>query len=133
MSYISGALKRLVTERAKERCEYCRQPQGLSLFSFEMEHIISRKHDGPTTVENLALACSQCNGYKGSDLGSIDPETGVLTPFYHPRLQVWLEHVRLERGEILLLTAEGRVTVKILRLNLPERVEERLFWAGIDE
>ncbi len=132
MSYVSGALKRLVTERADERCEYCRQPQGLSLFSFEMEHIIARKHDGSTTAENLALACPQCNGYKGSDLGSIDPETGVLTPFYHPRLQMWSEHFQLAQGEILPLTAEGRVTVKILRFNLPERVEERLFWAEID-
>lgn len=129
MSYISGSLKRLVIERADERCEYCRQPQGFSLFRFEMEHIIARKHDGSTTAENLALACPLCNGHKGSDLGSIDPETGILTPFYHPRLQAWSAHFRFQQGEILPLTAEGRVTVKILRFNLPERVEERLLWA----
>lgn len=133
MSYISERLKRLVIERADERCEYCRQPQSLSLFSFEMEHIIAKKHDGSTTAENLALACPHCNGFKGSDLGSIDPETGVLTPFYHPRLQHWLEHFRFEQGEIIPVTAEGRVTVKVLRFNLPERIEERSLWVPYEQ
>jgi hypothetical protein len=32
MSYVSVALRRLVTERAKEQCEYCLFPQSLSLF-----------------------------------------------------------------------------------------------------
>ncbi len=48
-------------------------------------------------------------------------------------MQVWSEHFRLEQGEILPLTAEGRVTVKILRFNLPERVEERLLWAMLGQ
>jgi hypothetical protein len=39
MSYVSAALRRLVTERARERCEYCLFPQTASLFAFEMEHI----------------------------------------------------------------------------------------------
>ncbi len=33
---------------------------------------------------NLALACPYCNRYKGTDLGSLDPETGQLTPFFNP-------------------------------------------------
>lgn len=126
--YISDSLRRLVTERAEDRCEYCRQPQALSLFNFEMEHIIARKHDGLTTAENLALACPHCNGFKGSDLGSMDSQTGVLTPFYNPRLQVWLEHFKFDSYEIIPLTPEGRVTTKILRMNLPERWEERSLW-----
>jgi hypothetical protein len=43
MSYISGTLRRLVTQRATEQCEYCRFPQMASLFAFEMEHIIAEK------------------------------------------------------------------------------------------
>lgn len=128
MSYVSSSLRQLVTERAEERCEYCQQPQALSLFCFEMEHIIASKHDGPTTAENLALACPHCNGFKGSDLGSIDPRTGVLTPFYNPRLQVWSNHFKFDSCEIIPLTAEGRVTTKILRMNHPERLEERSLW-----
>jgi HNH endonuclease len=84
MSYISVVLRRLVTERAGEQCEYCLFPQTASLFAFEMEHIIAEKHDGTTDAENLALACPCCNRFKGSDLGSIDRETQQLTPFFHP-------------------------------------------------
>ena len=43
-----------------------------------MEHIIAEKHDGITESGNLALSCPCCNRFKGTDLGSIDPETGQL-------------------------------------------------------
>jgi HNH endonuclease len=125
MSYISAALRRLVTQRAREQCEYCRFPQTASLFAFEMEHIISEKHDGVTDAENLALSCPCCNRFKGTDLGSIDPETKQLTPFFNPRLQQWSDHFRLNGGTIAPLTPEGRVTAKILQFNLPERILER--------
>jgi hypothetical protein len=125
MSYVSAALRRLVTERAREQCEYCLFPQTASLFAFEMEHIIAEKHDGTTDSENLALSCPCCNRFKGSDLGSIDPQTQQLTAFFHPRLQQWLDHFRLEGGSIVPLTPEGRVTAKILQFNLAERILER--------
>jgi hypothetical protein len=43
MSYISVALRRLVTERARGQCEYCLFPQTASLFAFEMERILERE------------------------------------------------------------------------------------------
>ncbi len=125
MSYVSVPLRRLVTQRAEEQCEYCRYPQAASFFTFEIEHIIAEKHDGITEAENLALACPCCNRFKGTDLGSIDPETKQLTPFFNPRMQQWSVHFRLEGGIILPLTPEGRVTAKILQFNLQERVIER--------
>jgi HNH endonuclease len=125
MSYVSAALRRLVIERAREQCEYCRFPQTASLFAFEMEHIIAEKHDGITESQNLALSCPCCNRFKGSDLGSIDPTTQQLPPFFHPRHQRWSEHFQLSGGIIVPLTPEGRVTAKILQFNLPERVLER--------
>ena len=87
MSYVRATLRRVVTQRAGDECEYCRFPQTASLFTFEMEHIIAEKHDGITVVENLALSCPCCNRFKGTDLGSIDPETRQLTPFFNPRVQ----------------------------------------------
>ncbi len=125
MSYVSAALRRLVIERAGDQCEYCRFPQAVALFAFEMEHIIAEKHDGITEADNLALSCPCCNRFKGSDLGSIDPETQQLTPFFHPRLQQWSDHFRREGGTIIPLTPEGRVTAKILQFNLSERILER--------
>jgi glutaredoxin len=125
MSYISPALRQLVTERANGRCEYCHFPQEAALLAFEMEHIIAEKHGGASEAQNLALACPYCNRAKGTDLGSVDPQTGSLTPFYNPRTQDWQAHFQLEGAEIIPLTAEGRVTVVILQLNDPARIAER--------
>ncbi|MEA5620541.1 HNH endonuclease signature motif containing protein [Cronbergia sp. UHCC 0137] len=125
MSYVSATLRRLVTQRAGNKCEYCQFPQMASLFAFEMEHIIAEKHDGITEAGNLALSCPCCNRFKGTDLGSIDPETRQLTAFFNPRLQQWSDHFRLEEGIIMPLTPEGRVTAKILQFNLLERILER--------
>jgi 5-methylcytosine-specific restriction endonuclease McrA len=127
VTYISIALRQLVVDRAAGRCEYCRHPQELSLLSFEIEHIISEKHGGQTVANNLALACPYCNRFKGSDLGSLDPETGKLTSFFNPRTQKWIEHFHLNQAQIVPLTPEGRVTVLILQFNHPDRVQERQY------
>jgi hypothetical protein len=127
MSYISSEIRQLVINRAASQCEYCQTPQAVAFFAFEMEHIIAEKHGGETVLENLALACPYCNRAKGSDLGSIDPISGVLTPFFHPRQQIWEEHFCFVGREIVPLTAHGRVTVKILQLNHPERLAQRLW------
>lgn len=90
-----------------------------------MEHIISEKHGGITALENLALACPYCNRAKGTDLGSIDPETNQLTSFFNPRTQNWSEHFALMGATIAPLTAEGRVTAFIFQFNHPNRLQER--------
>lgn len=122
---ISSALRQLVFERAAGRCEYCLLPQAIAAHKHEPDHIIPKQHDGQTTADNLALACARCNRYKGSNVGSFDPETGQLVPFYHPRRQAWAVHFRLENARIEPLTPEGRVTVKMLHFNDADRVEER--------
>jgi len=94
-SYVSATLRQLVIARAAERCEYWGFPQAASFLTFEIERIISRKHGGATVEQNLALACPFCNRSKGSDLGSIDPQTGLLTPFFHPRKQRWVAEFSL--------------------------------------
>lgn len=126
MSYVSAALRQRVIQRAGNRCEYCLFPQKATLFAFEMEHIIAEKHGGATSLDNLALACPYCNRAKGTDLGSIDPATNKLTPFFNPRTQQWQEHFHLsDAAEIVPLTPEGRVTTNILQLNNSERQLER--------
>ena len=106
-TYIPTALRQVVRERADGRCEYCLYPQAMSFLVFEVEHIIAEKHGGTTTADNLALACPYCNRFKGTDLGSLDPETGQLTPFFNPRTQRWAEHFRLDGARIVPLTPEG--------------------------
>ncbi|MCL4803686.1 MAG: HNH endonuclease [Anaerolineae bacterium] len=125
MDTISAELRRFITDRAKDRCEYCLIPQTFALHKHEPDHIIPRQHGGETSSDNLALACFRCNRYKGPNLGSIDPDTGELVGFFHPRRHHWREHFRLGDDIIIPLTAEARVTVLILRLNDEDRVFER--------
>ena len=122
---ITQALRRLVFERAKGHCEYCLIPQDAVVHQHEPDHIIPKQHGGQTTKENLALSCLRCNRYKGPNVGSFDPQTGELVPFYNPRTQAWQEHFELDGAAIYALTPQGRVTVKILRLNDVSRLTER--------
>jgi len=121
---ISARLRRAIIERARQRCEYCLKP-SISFYPHEIDHVVATKHGGATTPDNLAYACFQCNRYKGSDLSSIDHQTGAVTPLFNPRAQRWGDHFRLEDAIIVPLTPEGRATVFLLRLNSPEKVAER--------
>lgn len=125
-TYISAALRRLVIERAGNCCEYCLLSQSISWWSFEIDHVISEKHDGETIDSNLCLSCYRCNAYKGSDIAGADPLTGTATFLYNPRQQNWGDHFRLAGATIVPLTPEGRLTIKLLRLNASERIDERI-------
>jgi hypothetical protein len=119
---VSASLRRLVTERASGLCEYCLLHQSDAHFTFQVDHIISRKHHGPTLAANLALACLRCNVAKGTDPGAYAGRPPRLVPLYHPRQDRWSEHFRLEGARIVPLTARGEATVKLLELNAPDRL-----------
>jgi hypothetical protein len=105
----------------------------MTLATHAIDHIVAEKHGGLTAADNLALSCTICNGHKGSDLASVDPETGTIVPLFHPRRDRWSDHFFLVGGRIEPRTAIGRVTVRLLQLNSPHRVEERrlLVAAGV--
>jgi len=54
---MDAALVRLVWQRAGGCCEYCQLSQEWDDRPFEIDHIISKKHQGPTVAGNLALSC----------------------------------------------------------------------------
>ncbi len=124
-SHISAALRREVRARAKACCEYCRLGEGDAFFPHEPDHVIAVKHGGSTDSANLALACIECNRHKGSDLASIDPESGLIVALFNPRTDVWDEHFEARAGRIVPRTSVGRVTVALLRMNALARVEVR--------
>lgn len=125
MTYISELLRRQVEERANDRCEYCLLPGSLSFYPHEVDHVIARKHGGETTIDNLAYACWRCNRYKGTDLGSFDPETGEFSFLFNPRTRNWDDHFALQEAQIHGKTLEGRTTIFLLKLNADERRTER--------
>lgn len=124
-TYIPAKLRKFVYERAKGCCEYCLIPEIVVLLSHQIDHIIAEKHGGLTQADNLALSCAICNKYKGSDIASIDSETNEVAAFFHPRLSLWTTHFQLNHAQIIPLTKNARVTVKILQLNRSERIAER--------
>ena len=62
---VPADLKAAVRERAGGRCEYCPMPELGTFFEHESDHVIATQHRGPTDLQNLALACVQCNRFKG--------------------------------------------------------------------
>ena len=77
---ISAQIRAQVRQRAQNACEYCHLHQEDSpLAALHVEHIIPKIHGGSDDVENLALACIDCNLHKGTNLTGFDPETNVIT------------------------------------------------------
>ena len=122
---VPAALRRLVQARAHGRCEYCLIHEEDAHFGHQLDHVIAQKHRGPTHEDNLAWACYLCNLLKGSDIASVDIESGQIVRLFNPRLDQWAEHFRLEDGRIVPLTAIGRVTEYLLQFNQPQSVQER--------
>jgi len=87
MSRVPERLRSQVRDRAHGQCEYCLIHEDEVLYPHEADHIVAEKHGGPTTLENLAWACGVCNRNKGSDVASIDANTGKVVPLFHPHLQ----------------------------------------------
>lgn len=131
-SDISEQVRANVARRAGHRCEYCLIQENDAGFPHQVDHVVSRKHGGTSASDNLAYACILCNRYKGSDIASINPKTGGAVRLFHPRLDRWVDHFRLDGDFIEPLTDAGSATALLLRLNAAERLAERrlLAWPG---
>ena len=84
---MDAATRQAVRERAGFRCDYCNLPEeAVPLVRFHVEHVIARQHldQNQDDLDNLALACDRCNAYKGTNIASIDPETGQRADLFHP-------------------------------------------------
>jgi hypothetical protein len=116
-----------VRERAAHQCEYCRLPDWLHPGVFEVEHVIAKKHRGPTALGNLAYACLHCNRHKGTDLAGIDSITSrtKLVRLFNPRRHKWDRHFHRDGPLLLGRSAMGRVTIQVLSMNDPVRVALR--------
>lgn len=117
------ATRELVRRRANDRCEYCGLPQEAApYFSFHIDHIRSRQHQGDDDPSNLALACPDCNAKKGPNVATISADTGGLVELFNPRLHRWEEHFE-SVGPVIAGTSEiGRATVRLLNMNEEERM-----------
>ena len=123
---ITSQVRRQIRERAHNVCEYCHLHQDDSpLAALHVEHIIPKVHGGTDDVENLALACIDCNLHKGTNLTGIDPQTRQLTELFHPRRQHWDEHFELQGVYLVGKTAIGRTTIRVLDMNSDDQIALR--------
>ena len=119
-----------VAARAGFRCEYCHAPQAVSNSHFEVEHVWPQSRGGLSEPENLALACAFCNVFKGAAVEALDPFAGVVSRLFHPRLDVWSDHFKVDAAwQIFGLTPVGRATVERLRMNRDLALLARGYWA----
>jgi hypothetical protein len=114
-----------VAHRARNRCEYCQLPEQFTQVPFQLDHVIAAKHEGPTVAENLAYACLHCNSYKGPNLAGRDYERNQTVRLYDPRSDHWDDHFEWEGPVLRPRTSIGKVTIAVLRINLPRRVALR--------
>ncbi len=129
-THIPRELRQLVAEQARYRCGYCQTQEAVIGSSMEMDHIVPEALGGATTEENLWLACSLCNSFKGVRITALDPGTGEIVALFNPRTQPWREHFAWEGKGTLVVgrTPIGRATVIALRLNRASLVEARERW-----
>lgn len=122
----------VVASRAGRRCEYCRAPESIFNFPFEVEHVIPTTLSGTNTEDNLALACRSCNLFKADCREAIDPESQQTVSLYNPRVDDWAEHFAVDATQAILgLTPVARATIQRLRMNAPTQLEARRQWARL--
>lgn len=126
-----GEIYDFVAKRAGHRCEYCRAPEVLFTFRFEIDHITPLYKGGRDTSDNWALACRACNLWKADVIDRNDTVTKTDIRLFHPRTDHWFDHFNFKLDESMLIipaTPIGRVTVAQLRLNAPAQLEARKWW-----
>jgi hypothetical protein len=119
-----------VSRRADQRCEYCHAPEVIFNSLLEVEHIVPRSRQGVDDESNWALACRACNAHKSDYLTGWDEVTQAEVPLFHPRRDLWSEHldVNLESGLLIGRTPSGRATVTRLQMNAEAQLAARRQW-----
>jgi len=130
---VSRAQRLRVFAAAKNRCAYCHTTERIVGPYLEIDHIVPESAGGTTADHNLTLACPLCNSHKSDRTHALDPQTGKVSPLFHPNEQAWHEHFRwLENGAVIVgTTPVGRATVVALDMNHPDVVATRRLWITV--
>jgi hypothetical protein len=119
-----------IAERAGHRCEYCRAPEAIFNFPFEVEHLIPPGRGGTDEISNLALSCRSCNLFKRDAIEAVDRQTGSRVSLFNPRRELWDEHFAADQktGNLMALTSVARATIDLLQMNGQNQVAARKQW-----
>jgi hypothetical protein len=122
---MDAATRETVRGRANGRCEYCHFPDHALSLPFHVEHIVASVHRADHSLSNLAWACPRCNLRKGTNLSTIDPDSGSRVDVFNPRTMIWQDHFEIRHGIIIGLTGCGRGTARLLDMNNEGRLNHR--------
>ena len=100
MSKLSSELDSAIRAASKNRCGYCLLPQILASYKLEIEHILPRSKGGKSNIENLCLACRNCNLVKAAKVFGLDIVLGMKVRLFHLNLQNWSENFEWDTGKI---------------------------------
>ncbi|WIG61411.1 MAG: hypothetical protein OJF49_004159 [Ktedonobacterales bacterium] len=91
---IPRALRQRIADQAKHRCGSCLTAEQFFGIHMEIDHIVPEALGGPTSEDNLWLACSPCNTHKGSRIAATDPETEGLYASLTPDIKYGVSILR---------------------------------------
>jgi HNH endonuclease len=117
--------QQIVSDRAGQRCEYCRMHQELQGAVFHVEHIIPVSGGGNDELDNLAWACPGCNLTKATRVAALDPVSRQVVRLFHPRQDQWVDHFSWQGYQLVGRTPIGRALVSAFNLNHERRVRVR--------
>jgi hypothetical protein len=131
-SRISQPLRAAVRKRAVGRCEYCQSAEVYCGYVFEVDHLVPLYAGGLTRLDNLALACSNCNAHKAARVQAVDPESNQLVSLFSPRRDRWADHFAWspDGTRVVGLTDMGRACMAALQMNNSVVVIARIFWVA---
>lgn len=117
--YLTVEERKVIRERAFNRCEYCLHWDLYASNPFQIDHVFPISKGGGTDLDNLAYACGGCNGHKYNRTEVLDPFDNQLTPLFNPRKDRWGKHFTWNDDYTLIIgiTPTGRATVETLHLN----------------
>ena len=123
---ISSALRTLLALRDKRRCAYCLTTEENCGLRMHVDHIIPETAGGPTTEENLCLACFSCNTAKAAQQTAVDPHSGAPVSLFHPLRQRWSEHFSWDESQTQIIGCVSRAigSTRIARPTFQSRAKE---------
>ncbi len=82
---VPATMRERIARQARHRCGYCLTGEEVVGSPMEVDHLVPEARGGLTIDDNLWLACSDCNAFKGDRVFAVDPLTGEPVPLFNPR------------------------------------------------
>jgi hypothetical protein len=133
MSRLTDKIDAEVRKASKNCCGYCLLPQEILMGKLEIEHILPVSQDGTDDLENLCLACRECNSYKSSKVFGFDFESKRKIKLFNPQTQNWKRHFTFSENKTIIIgkTACGRATIEAIKMNNEQAVKARMLWVEV--